>query len=357
MSTVVSNELYSSGIPTAGVLTVPLSKPTRKISFTINTLDSTHKFEATLVGKPVVTSDSFTAEFSVDANVKFILDLKGKRIEGEDKFQSGQYYLGFRITKPTPRAHFIAATLMAVFALAGAMEIPELSDSPLIFDLPLIEISNLLHRRQTAYRLMVIEQATEKQILLPSTTTSAVNDAITLVYRAIVDRSFVWPSGEAETFIYATEESRLALLTSDNAPSIYRGGIKTFSETILGQTISLGRASVTIPDAIIRDLDKVKRELAQADGQPINVVIQSLSGQVEYEFPDAPRLPDAPWDSKVQTFIDMEAQLDAALIQQYHALAAATLEGLTEEEKAEITTPSNIGEAFLIDDSKVENMG
>ena len=53
--------------------------------------------------------------------------------------------------------------------------------------------------------------------------------------------------------------------------------------------------------------------------------------------------------------VDLEPHLDSHLVERYHALAAATLSGLTEEEKAEVTTRPEFGEAFLIADSEEEH--
>ena len=58
----------------------------------------------------------------------------------------------------------------------------------------------------------------------------------------------------------------------------------------------------------------------------------------------------------MQMLIDMEGQLDAALVERYNALAAASLAGLSENEKAEITARPEVGEAFLIDDTSPERV-
>lgn len=96
--------------------------------------------------------------------------------------------------------------------------------------------------------------------------------------------------------------------------------------------------------------------MARNDGHEVKVVVRSLSGQGRYDFPDAPRLPDAAWDQRIQTLISLESLLDAKLVACYHALAAATLSNLTEEEKAEVTIRPELGEAFLIEDSTGENV-
>jgi hypothetical protein len=53
----------------------------------------------------------------------------------------------------------------------------------------------------------------------------------------------------------------------------------------------------------------------------------------------------------VYSEIDLESQLDAHLVERYHSLAAATLDDLTEEEKAAVTARPDLDEeAFLIED-------
>jgi hypothetical protein len=62
-------------------------------------------------------------------------------------------------------------------------------------------------------------------------------------------------------------------------------------------------------------------------------------------------LPANIWNDDFQMLVDMESQLDAALVERYNDLAAASLSGLNEDEKAQITMRPTVGEAFLIDDT------
>jgi len=79
-------------------------------------------------------------------------------------------------------------------------------------------------------------------------------------------------------------------------------------------------------------------------------LIRSLTNQALFELPEAPRLPLNPWDSRIQSLIDLERELDSRLIERYHALAASTLAGLSEEERARVTRRVELDEeAFLID--------
>jgi len=337
-------------------ISIPLLRPDSHPYLLINTPGERYRLEFPIVGSPIIEDNKIIARFIVDDNVYLDLKIVGQSIESENKF-TGQFSLFYQIEQRRPRAHFVADTLMAVIGLAGRFDLeiskPKVSTN-LNFELQLLEISKMLCRRQMSYRLMVIEKATGKQFLLPSAISKSEIEGIAFVYHAIADRSFVWHSGKMEFAVPATQE-KLALLLQSEQPFNISLEPHSFSETVLGESISLGSAKIVIVDAVLRNLNEVRRELEKLDGRLVNVTIESLSGQVRYEFQEAPCLSDKSWEEKIQRLIDLEDQLDTALIARYHALAASTLEGLTEEEKAEITMPSNIGEAFLIDDSKGDN--
>ena len=74
------------------------------------------------------------------------------------------------------------------------------------------------------------------------------------------------------------------------------------------------------------------------------VNVRSRIGVAHYSVPDAPRLPAKGWNGDLQMLIDMEGQLDAALVGRYNDLAAATLDGLTDEQKAAITARPELDE-------------
>jgi hypothetical protein len=258
----------------------------------------------------------------------------------------------FDVAEPRPQAAFIVSTLSAIFFLTErfSLKIPGLElDEKLNFNVTLLEISRRLKQRQIAYRLMVIEKATGKEFFLSPIPTDKELSSINFVYHAIADRTFVWPAGTLKSDLPASKEL-LTLL--DQAGQAFRlpYSEEHWTELVLDQSIDLGKALITIPDAIVKNPGDLRQELALTDGHPVKVSFESLSGQVIYEFPDAPRLPDTPWDSKIQAMVDIESDLDNALIERYHALAAATLAGLTEEEKAAVTVRPELDEdAFLID--------
>ena len=90
-----------------------------------------------------------------------------------------------------------------------------------------------------------------------------------------------------------------------------------------------------------------KKELPSGDGHTVDFQARPLSGKVKISLQEAPRLPASPWEPIVEELIKLEWSLDERLAEQYHALAASTLDGLTEEEKAEVTQrPSTVEDAF-----------
>lgn len=357
MSTITSDLSYLSGAAPGGLLSVPLGIVVGRVDIPISGPNFQYRLQAQIISEELVGGDKFIARFTVDENVDFILTLIGKQIDQGARFEWREFSLNHHISDHRPRAHFVASTLMATFALAGGfhLRIPELKiDQTLNIAVPLPEISKLLQSRQMAYRFMVIEQATGTEFLLPISVPPADKSALAFIYHAIVDRSFVWHSGKLVSSIPARKES--LALPFLNQPSCVSNEEDSFSRTLLDQSISLGPATITIGDAVVEHLDAVRRELESDDGHQVRVEIHSLSGREKYDFLEAPRLPKLPWDSKIKGLIDLESGLDSALFMSYNALAAASLNGLSEEEKAEITARPEIGEAFLIDNASMESV-
>ncbi|HLM58027.1 MAG TPA: hypothetical protein VK422_18120 [Pyrinomonadaceae bacterium] len=304
-----------------------------------------------MAGSPVIEAEKIMARFIVDDNVYLDLNLTGHKVEQKSVFGAGQFSLFYQIEERRPRAHFVADTIMAVIGLAGRLDLkisePKVS-SNLNFEMPLLEISKMLRRRQTGYRLMFIEEVTGQQFLIPSGIWDKEIEDIAFVYHALVDRSFVWPrSGSFTGHIPATPKFA-SLFAQVVQPFPFSLPVDSLSETVLGQTVNLGPATVTIEAAGVKNLGEVQAQLEARDGHHVPVEIESMSGLVKYEFTEMPYTSRVVWEPKIQTLINLEPYLDAAITERYHALAAATLDGLTEEEKEEVTTRPEIGEAFLI---------
>jgi hypothetical protein len=199
----------------------------------------------------------------------------------------------------------------------------------------------MLKLRQTMYRVMVIERATGRHFDIPSFISGEDMEAISLLYHAITERAFGWPLDGVLTVFYAASKDVADTLEKCNQSSNFV--YPCFQrQSLLGIEFQLGEGTITIIDKHIEDFEQVLRELRRDDGHPVAVRVRSRIGLAHYNFPEAPRLPDKTWDADLH--INMEGQLDAALMERYHALAAATLAGLNEDEKAAITERPQLDE-------------
>ena len=280
-----------------------------------------------------------------------ILTGTGKLNEEEDSFKIEHINLHMERLAETARADFIAATIRAALVLADEfhVRIPSIQlDITLKFDEPLLDISQILRRRQLDYRIMVIERTIRHEFHLPLDISGDEVRDITLAYHAIVDHSFVWPINSITVFFPATREwaNTLARLRQEASIPI---GPDPFSLELFGHQIQLGQRGIIIQDAVIENFEIAQKEINKDNGQLIPVVIRSASGQAKYDFFGAPQPPTVMWDSHLQSMVELESQFDAALVARYHALAATTLTGLSEEEKKEVTAAPNLIDAFTID--------
>jgi hypothetical protein len=354
MSTVTLDQpLTGPAIQGSIPISLPWPKLDSKLSLLINAPGVLYQLEAPITDSPVIENGKITARFIVDDDVYLDLTLMGQSVEQENKFKSGQFSLFYKIETQRPRAHFVANTLLAVIGLVGRFDLkisePEVT-TDLNFEASLLEISKMLKRRQMAYRLMVIEEVTGKSFLLPSTISEGELKRIDFVYHAIVDKSFVWSDGTFNSAIPATQENA-ASLAQLAQPFNWSLPVESLSETVLGQPINLGRSIVTMGDAVVTNPGEVRKQLEAGDGRQVTLEIRSLSGQDKYEFTEIPNSSNLSWEPKIQALIDLEPYLDAVIIERYNSLAAATLEGLTEQEKEEVTTRPELGEVFLINNS------
>ena len=355
MTAVIDVEQYSLTAPVlSGLLSIPLPETNSQASLIIAAQDFRCGFTATLIDITSVIDSTVIAKAILDQHVNINLTLKGKLVEGGATFQVKQTYIQPKLAKEHARADFVASTFAAWLGLAKEVNlaIPEigLDLKHLNFDTSLIEISRLLQTRQTAYRLMVIERATGTQFALPKYFSVDEMSNILFTYYAIIDRSFSWPF-KFQPLQYRANKDTLDKLIAMSESHLMTFTIPQYKSTILGQSIFLGDAKVTVEGGFIEDFDEVKKELERLDNHEVEVVIRSVNGQARVETSYAPRLPDKAWDSNIQGLIDLEQQFDARLTERYHALAAATLEGLTDEDKAAVTTRPELDEsAFIIED-------
>ena len=241
---------------------------------------------------------------------------------------------------------FVASTLNAALKLSRevALEIHEIGLHLTLtaFDPPLLEVGRLLRERQTTHRLMVIERACGIDFgPVPSTLSGDEVGTIGFIYHAIVDRTFTDGLSEVEVLIASNEEGLETLNRLKGSSSLVFPK-ENISKSLFGRSILLGAQTVKITDPYIEYVDQIQEEIARGDGHQVRIVIRSDTNRAQYSLPEAPRLPPTPWEPSVQKLIDLETQLDAALLDRYNALAAGSLAGLSEEEKELVTQPSEI---------------
>lgn len=289
---------------------------------------------------------------AIDPNVEANIEFAGRLTEHESSFEIAQVSFRLAPTKDCARDDFVASTLNAALALSQRVhfQMPEAGlDLALGFDLPLIEISRLLQSRQTSHRLMTIERATGIRFDLPQGGFSGTDiAAIIFVYRAIADRAFNDHLTTGLPKVVEANEEGAKRLKSLQESAVITFGPEDMCKGLLGVEIPLGRMTVKIQDPYIEDLDRVRDEVAQGDGHPVTVLFRSATNQALFELPDAPRLPSNPWEERIQALIDLERELDSRLIERYHALAAGSLAGLTDEERKRVTTRPQLNKPSLL---------
>ena len=300
-----------------------------------------------------------TVEALIDPGLAAIVTLKTQVADDAGNLRIKEVSINFDVIEHRPRAHFLASSLYAVLPLAGPIRVvlPSMRvDITANFSTPLREVSKLLQSRQTYYGLMVIEQAAGLRLDVPEHITGEEMNSISFTYHAIVERTFYWLA-KFITLPMPANEDTLAWLNNlkptEPGGSIYKlqfGPTPEF-RTVLGQTVALGPETVFIDDAVIQNREEVRRELSRLDGHTVPVTIRPVSGMGRYHLPQAPRLPDSPWDEKIGACIKLEDQLNERLADRYNELAASTLAGLTPEEIKVVTERPALGEdAHLIKD-------
>jgi hypothetical protein len=304
-----------------------------------------------------IAPNKVNVRFAVDAGLTLTLALTGKPVEGGAMFEPEEGTLNFELAnEKAPRAQFVGVTLMAMLGLAKevTLSVPEIElNLGMRFNIPLREISAMLLSRQLNHALMVIQRATGRQfeVLPTSLFDKEERDSMAFIYHAIVDRSFIWPLIHPIGATIIISEDVLTRFPADGKTFKYLGPLGTMSKSILGESISIGDGQIHIADAVFHDPVAAKREITNSQSGMATVGVESLSGQAKFDFPNAPRLPDAPWDLKLQSLIDLEPKLDACLAEAYHALATATLAELSEDEKALVTSRPELDEdARLMND-------
>ncbi len=134
-------------------------------------------------------------EALIDPDVSVLLTLKNQVADDAGNLQIKEVSINFDVIEHRPRAHFLAASLYAMFSLAGPVNIviPEMGISiGANFSMSLPKISELLQGRQTYYGLMVIERAISLRFEVPEHISGDDMNAISFTYHAIMERTFDW---------------------------------------------------------------------------------------------------------------------------------------------------------------------
>jgi hypothetical protein len=359
MSTVIlQNEASVNGeiisVISAGVILAPATNLFLEIS--VPNLGGHFRLELTDLDDSEVEDGRVVVKAAVDANARMVVTLFGE--SNSEGFHTKRVSIGFETAEKTAESDFRKATLRAALSLATQTQLvtPGLSlDLWFRLNESLRDISEMLKVRQTMYRLMVIERATGRRFKVPSFIVGEDMEAISFLYHAITERSFGWPFEEVLTVSYkASKDLAMRLEQANQSPDFSYPF--SYHKSLFGVEIPLGEITLTIVDKYIEDFEQVLEELKKDDGHIVAVKVRSRIGLAHYSVANAPRLPVGVWNNDLQMLIDMEEQLDAALVERYNALAAASLAGLNEDEKAEITARPEIGEAFLIEDASTERV-
>lgn len=348
----VAHPEYSQKV-SPGLMRLPAASP-ESVSLRVLMPDFNFGFDATVVQ---LRRDNGAGQLSmraaVDTNVEANITFAGRVTDDGTSLEIEDVSFRLATTQDCARADFVASTLNAALGLSHRVhfQIPEISlDLALGFDLPLIEIGRLLQSRQTSHRLMTIERATGIRFDLPLGGFSGTDiAAIIFVFRAIVDRSFPYHLINGIPIVIEADEVGAQRLKSLEESPVMAFGPEEVTKRLLGLEISLGRMTLKIRDPYIVDIERVREEVVEGDAHPVTVLFRSATNQALFELPDGPRLLPNPWDARIQALIALEEALDSTLVERYHALAASTLAGLSEEEKNRVTRRVELDEETFLD--------
>ncbi len=345
MINIQSNSLPSINVVPDKLPLATLAFPAQPASLNFSFSKLFFDFSAPVVSleRTIANPSELIVKAKIDDYAKLILILQGQVTEDNTYFQTKSVSLVLEQDQESAEADFVTNSLIAIFALAGKLSVTLPSiilDLTLCFDLPPKQISELLKKRHIAYQIMVIEKANSKTLLLPKDYSGKDIENITFTYKAIMERQFSWHKAEVHVFMPATTEQLSNLPLKPVIETITFEPMEVQRE-VLNQTLFLGMRTTTLKDAVLKNFDSVKQEIAQNDGHLVDAVFISSVGEAIFEFPDAPRLPKLAWSSFIQDLISLENSLCDLLFEKYNLLAEASLSGLSEKEKQAIHPRKN----------------
>ena len=87
---------------------------------------------------------------------------------------------------------------------------------------------------------------------------------------------------------------------------------------------------LVLKEAVIKDRERFLSELAVNYGHEVITAVRALDGRETIDCREAPRLPPNQWTTVEKVLIELKPILCRLLADRYNALAASTLEGLTD---------------------------
>lgn len=295
-----------------------------------------------------LASNEIILYLGLDGKMIIKVSLEGSwEQKNEPQFHLNNLVLTLEKKFETPISEFLSSTVWSILGLASKFRIliPQLNyDLTTSVELPLNEITKLLQERQIAYRLMVIEAALGVQLPFPQGFIKG-NDIenIAFCYHAIVEREFDWFSIPTVVPWNSNEES-LSWLPETNEPTSVTFRPEPLTKSIFGIEILLGVLTARIEKAVFDNYDEAKRKLSKLDNSIVEIKLRSLNGTSRIIAKDVPSLPENLWSEKLQRLINLDSRLDSFVLDKYFALAASTLEGLTEEQKEAILERPDLDE-------------
>lgn len=289
---------------------------------------------------PAIDSRQVTIKLAIDESLLMVC-IFNRGISFDKLSESSETTVYFRtLARPgidSTRIDFITSSLLALLWMSGSvrLRVPTLGgDIHLTFAAPLNQISDVLRNRHLAYQLMVIERAFNVSLTEALFSPTVPADQIAFGFHAITDRSFDWPFIQG---LFVAERTDSFLSSESEQPGDCRFNISAYDLELLDKNLPLGKAIVLIENAVIANLEDIRREMENPAQKQFQLVVRSLSGKANFEFPDAPHLPINAWDNLVSELISLERQFIDGLFTAVNELAAGSLADLTEEEKAEVT--------------------
>ena len=287
-----------------------------------------------------------TAQVPLGSGATLNIEVAGKVAAGGTEFRPEGIGLLIAATGDDAETLFVASTFTALIALGAlALRIPGigLALDNLRFDLPLKQIGGQLKTSKTAHKLIVIGKATGNCLDFPAVLDGQQLQTLTLIYRAIVDRTFDWPIASYPLRAHATRAD-LENLSALSQPASMAFVRENVSEELLGHRIRLGTMQVSFEQSVIKDRETFLEKIASDSGQEVQTKVIALDGHARIECADAPRLPESPWTLQQKRLIELGPQLCDLLANRYNDLAAESLAGLTEEDKSAITARPGLDE-------------